>query len=91
MKNPPEDAINLFIRERLSAIRKERKLSVRQAAILAGIPESSYSCLEHGHYRITLQNLQKIVQALEIAIDEVWPALHHSRPEAWTEVPEQTL
>lgn len=88
LKNPPEDEINQFIRERLCEIRKEKRLSVRQAAVLNGIPESSYSCLEHGHYRITLQNLQKMLEALGIAIDEVWPALNQPRPEAWSSVPD---
>ena len=47
---------------------------MRQAASLSGIPESSYSCLERGYYRISLQNLHRILQALGVSIDQVWPS-----------------
>ena len=90
MERLPKGQVNDFIRERLCALRRERKLSVREAASLTGIPESSYSCLERGYYRITLQNLHRILQALGGRIDEVWPSGHPmgAAPVASSSVPD---
>lgn len=75
-----KDLINEFVRRRLRALRREKRLSVRQAAKLSGIPESSYSCLEGGHYRITLQNLQRILAGLGVGIEQVWPTPYAVEP-----------
>lgn len=40
---------------------------------MCNIPESSYSGLELGYHRLTLENLQRILSALEVAVQEVWP------------------
>lgn len=74
MKDVQDDLINEFIRKRLRALRREKRLSVRRAAELTGIPESSYSCLERGHYRITLANLHRMLGGLRVGIEQVWPA-----------------
>lgn len=78
MKEFSGDPVNEFIRLRIRAIRRQKSLSVRQAARLSRIPESSYSCMENGFYRITLQNLKKILDALEIGIEQVWPCEENS-------------
>jgi hypothetical protein len=39
----------------------------------AGMPVSSYACMEVGHYGISLENLSRILAALETDIEEVWP------------------
>ncbi|MBI4444325.1 MAG: helix-turn-helix transcriptional regulator [Acidobacteria bacterium] len=85
MDNTIEDRMNEFIRRKLRAIRKEKKLSIRQVAVLSDIPESSYSCLELGYHRLTLSNLYKIVTALGVSVTDVWPyEIEQVRPAAST-------
>ncbi|MGH9338524.1 MAG: helix-turn-helix transcriptional regulator [Acidobacteriota bacterium] len=74
MNNIQSDPVNEYVRHRIRAIRANRNLSIREAALLSNIPESSYSCLENGFYRITLLNLKKIVDVLGVGIEDVWPA-----------------
>ena len=38
-----------------------------------GIPVSSYACMETGRYNISLDNLFRILGALDADISEVWP------------------
>lgn len=68
-----DDPVNQKIRARIRNIRQKKRLSVRKAALLSEIPESSYSCMENGFYRISLLNLKKILDGLEVTIDDVWP------------------
>ncbi len=68
-----DDPVNQKIRERIRNIRQRKKLSIRKAALLSEIPESSYSCMENGFYRISLLNLKKILDGLDVGIAEVWP------------------
>jgi transcriptional regulator with XRE-family HTH domain len=65
--------VNDWIRERLRRIRNEKGFKAKEVALRAGLPSSSYSCLESGFYRITVENLFKVVAALEISILDVWP------------------
>jgi transcriptional regulator with XRE-family HTH domain len=66
--------VNEFVRSRLRRLRTEKGLKVTEIARRAGLPTSSYACLESGFYRITLDNLSRILRALEADITEVWPA-----------------
>ncbi len=68
-----DDPINQLIRRRIRSIRQSKKISVRKAALLCDIPESSYSCMENGFYRISLLNLNKMLGGLGVAIEDVWP------------------
>ncbi len=68
-----DDPVNQKIRERIRNIRQQKRLSVRKAALLSEIPESSYSCMENGFYRISLFNLKKILDGLGVGIADVWP------------------
>lgn len=68
-----DDPINQLIRRRIRNIRRSKKITVRQAALMCNIPESSYSCLENGFYRISLLNLNKMLSGLGVAIEDVWP------------------
>ena len=68
-----DDPINQLIRRRIRNIRQSKKISVRNAARLCDIPESSYSCMENGFYRISLLNLNKMLGGLGVAIEDVWP------------------
>lgn len=65
--------VNDSIRHRLRRIRRCKGLPLGEAAIRAGIPLSSYSCLESGHYAISLHNLARMLGALEVDINQVWP------------------
>ena len=66
--------ISLLISERLRRLRRERRLGVTEVARRAGLPVSSYGCIEGGYYAITLDNLFRILGALELDITEVWPS-----------------
>jgi len=65
--------INEFVRLRIREIRKSRKVKVREIAAQAAMPYSSYASMECGFYNINLDNLFRILGALDIDIREVWP------------------
>lgn len=67
-------SINDLVRERIRQLRLTHGMGVTEVASKAGLPVSSYASLETGAYRITLDNLFRILGALEVDIDEVWPA-----------------
>ncbi len=75
-----DDPINQIIRRRIRIIRQRKKISVRSAARLCDIPESSYSCMENGFYRISLLNLNKMLSGLGVGIEEVWPRTQQKGP-----------
>ncbi len=83
-----DDPINLSIRNKIRSIRQSKRISVRQAARRCDIPESSYSCMENGFYRISLQNLNKMLAGLGATIEDVWPG-RQSKVESPIEAPER--
>lgn len=68
-----KNKINSIVRHRLRQLRVARKMKLRQIAAQAGIPLSSYACMESGHYNISLDHLFRILGALEADIRDVWP------------------
>lgn len=65
--------INDFIRQRLKKLRLTRKIGMQRLAREAGIPYSSYACMESGQYGIRLENLSRILAVLRAEITDVWP------------------
>ncbi|MDA2934558.1 helix-turn-helix transcriptional regulator [Acidobacteria bacterium AH-259-D05] len=65
--------INEFVRMRIREIRKARKIKVREIAAQIRMPYSSYASIEGGFYKINLDNLFRILGALDVDIREVWP------------------
>ena len=65
--------VNDYICIMIRRLRLARGISLKAAALRSGIPQSSYAFLEAGHYRITLENLFRIVHALGVHIADVWP------------------
>lgn len=68
-----QSLINEFVRRRLRRFRKARRLTMHQVAQVAQLPTSSYACLETGVYEFRLENLYKILAALDLDISDVWP------------------
>ena len=68
--------VNRYVGERLRRMRVARGLKVQEIARRAGLPPSSYSCLEGGWYNINLDNLFRILQVLEANVTSVWPGGH---------------
>ena len=68
-----KNKINCLVRRKLRQLRLGKKLKLRQIATQAGIPLSSYACMESGHYNISLDHLFRILGALEADIRDVWP------------------
>jgi transcriptional regulator with XRE-family HTH domain len=68
-----DGVINNSVRHKLRELRRNRKLSLQDLAARAGIPPSSYACMEGGFYNISLDNLFRILGVLEADIREVWP------------------
>lgn len=66
-------SVNDLVRERIRRLRTARGIGVTELAGRAGIPVSSYASLENGAYRITLDNLFRILGALDVGIEDVWP------------------
>ena len=65
--------VNNYVAHRLRQIRVERGLTSSELAQRTGIVLGSYSCLENGWYKINIDNLFKILQALQAKVSEVWP------------------
>lgn len=65
--------INNYVGDCIRQIRIAKEIKVQDIARHAGIPASSYSCLEGGRYKINLDNLFRILQALDADISDVWP------------------
>ncbi|MBI4456001.1 MAG: helix-turn-helix transcriptional regulator [Acidobacteria bacterium] len=66
-------AVNHCVRQKLRELRLRKKISLQELAYQAGIPSSSYACMEGGFYNISLDNLFRILGVLETDIDAVWP------------------
>ena len=66
-------SVNNAIRRKLRQIRKRKGLGLAEISSRAGMPLSSYACMEAGHYAISLENLSRILSALEVDIGTVWP------------------
>lgn len=68
-----DGVINNCVRHRMRELRRNRKMSLQDLATRAGIPPSSYACMEGGFYNISLDNLFRILGVLDADINEVWP------------------
>lgn len=69
-----KNSVDNFVRHKIRRMRKSKKLKIREIATLASMPHSSYASMESGFYNINLDNLFRILGALEVDIREVWPA-----------------
>lgn len=65
--------VNRFVCARVRWLRRERRLRVVDMAERSGIPLGSYSCLETGRYRMSLENLLRVLLALRADVTDVWP------------------
>ena len=69
-----------FVCHRIRRLRLEKGFPAGEVARRAGIANSSYSCLETGRYRMSLDNLFRILAVLGASIVEVWPASPDAAP-----------
>ncbi|HSR53295.1 MAG TPA: helix-turn-helix transcriptional regulator [Acidobacteriota bacterium] len=76
--------INNFVCKNLRQIRIGKGIKVLDVARKTGIPASSYSCLEWGRYKLNLDNLFRILHAIDADITDVWPMAHRQSREAVT-------
>ncbi len=65
---------NTYVRQRIKRLRLLKGWTQRELAHAAGISASSLGCLETGFYRLNLDILQKIIDALGVGIADVWPS-----------------
>ena len=68
MKSNINEEVGFNIRR----IREERGLSQEELAALAGLHRAYVGQIERGEKNIGLKNLQKIAQALEVNIDDLF-------------------
>ncbi|HSR67539.1 MAG TPA: helix-turn-helix domain-containing protein [Acidobacteriota bacterium] len=74
MSTPPRaHPVNAFVCTSIRRLRQARGLAIERVAERSGIPPGSYSCLETGRYRLNLENLYRILAALDADIGDVWP------------------
>ncbi len=66
-----KSTIKNLVRARLGELRLTRKMRIKDLAERAGMPPSSYACMESGFYNISLDHLLRILGALEADIGEV--------------------
>lgn len=65
---------NEVIREKIRLIRKSKNLRMKDVAAKLGMKLSSYSALENGYCRISVDRLYSILDAIEADIEQVWPS-----------------
>jgi len=68
------DDVQSRVRSRLRALRTERGLTLAEAAGAAGMDPSSWSRLESGARRLTLDHLPVLARALGISVDDLLEA-----------------
>lgn len=61
--------------DRIDMILKERRMSRRQLAIAAGIPESSFAAAFSRRSKMVLENLEKIARVLEVSPGDLEPSI----------------
>lgn len=72
--------ISDYLMANLRALRIEKRLRIEDMTKRTGIPMGSYSCLETGRYRVSVENLFRILQALGVSIEDVWPGARPDGP-----------
>ena len=73
-KSSDQDIIAVF-GQRVRMLRKARKLSQETFADLAGLHRSYMGGVERGERNVSLVNIQKIADALEISVDQLFQGL----------------
>lgn len=81
--------INRQVAQRLQRIREAKRMPRSDAARRAGMPYTTYYALERCSLALKADSLYRMLFALEINIEEVWPNQHeepqHQRSMAqWT-------
>lgn len=71
IQSESERAVNRYVGHRIQKLRKQRRLSSQEVARRTGLAPGSYSCLENGWYRISLENLFRILQVLDVHVTEM--------------------
>jgi transcriptional regulator with XRE-family HTH domain len=66
--------IERFVGRRIKQERERRELRQRDVAAKAGIPRSTYASIENGEYGATISRLADLLKALDLDIEDVWPA-----------------
>ena len=69
--NPPEDPASLALRTRVTALRKQNKLTLDQLAAASRVSRSMLSQIERGQANPTLAVTFRIAQAFDITIGEL--------------------
>jgi transcriptional regulator with XRE-family HTH domain len=65
---------NTHVRKQIKKLRLAKGWTQHDLAEAAGMADSSLGCLETGFYRLNLDSLRKLIDALEADITEVWPS-----------------
>jgi len=88
--SPPKTA---SIGDRLRRLRKERRLTQSELARQIGIQQSDLSRMEKGEYRVSLDNLFKILSVFDLDMTEFFEGEGCSapRPQALTHQDMQTM
>ena len=73
MAKDNDGRVNSCVRQKIRELRMNKKLNMQEVALRAGIPSSSYACMEGGYYNISLDNLFRILGVLDVDISQVWP------------------
>lgn len=73
MLEQPKNPINHFVCTKIRTLRKQQALTGKKLAELAKIPQGTYGCLENGFYRMTLDQLDAVLDALGVTVCDVWP------------------
>lgn len=70
----PDGLTNSYIRRQIQRLRLSKGLTLQDLEQAAGMAANSLGDLEAGVHRISLNILQKIIEALKSDITEVWPS-----------------
>lgn len=66
---------------RLKALRLEKKLTLQELAVKAGLNAATVSLIENGHRKAQLVTLHKLAGALDVPVQDLADLLDRSAPE----------
>lgn len=67
--------IQVAFGQRIQALRKERGLSQEKFALLIGMDRTYYASVESGKRNISICNIQKIANGLELSLGELFQGI----------------
>ena len=77
----PSNTLNLF-GSRVKELRKAKKITQEKLAELIGVEQQQICRIEKGGCFTTMETLEKMAEALDVPVDELFNFAHHNETDA---------